>query len=227
MDILLLHGAIGASDQLLPLKDGLASLYRVHYMNFSGHGGQSMDTEKYAIPLFANDVIRFLDSKNIAKVTILGFSMGGYVGLYLAKHHPERIDSVITLATKYNWDAAIAAKEVQMLNPDKIAEKLPAFAETLKQRHSPADWKDVLNLTAAMMLEMGNDSPLKPEDYAGITHPTLIMLGDRDKMVTLEETVAVYKALPNAQLCVLPKTPHPIEQVSVDLVVNVVKQFLN
>jgi hypothetical protein len=53
------------------------------------------------------------------------------------------------------------------------------------------------------------------------------MLGDRDKMVTLEETVTVYKNLLNAQLCILPNTPHPLEQVNVDLLAYVIYTFLS
>eukprot|EP01036_Dinobryon_divergens_P016013 gene16013-21701_t len=38
------------------------------------------------------------------------------------------------------------------------------------------------------------------DDYAQIDKPCLILMGDRDKMVTLEETLQVYKAVPGAQL---------------------------
>jgi hypothetical protein len=54
----------------------------------------------------------------------------------------------------------------------------------------------------------------------------MILLGDRDKMVTLEETASVYKALPSAQMCILPATQHPIEQVNNDLLTFILKAFL-
>jgi hypothetical protein len=53
------------------------------------------------------------------------------------------------------------------------------------------------------------------------------MLGDRDQMVSLQETLDVYKALPQAQLAVLPNTPHPIEKVDLSLVSVLVQRFLN
>jgi pimeloyl-ACP methyl ester carboxylesterase len=84
--------------------------------------------------------------------------------------------------------------------------------------HAPNDWKEILQRTANMLIEMGRDNPLKPEDYKEIRIPCLIMLGDRDKMVTLEETVTVYKSLADAQMAVLPGTPHPVEQVDPALV---------
>ena len=52
------------------------------------------------------------------------------------------------------------------------------------------------------------------------------MLGDRDKMVTLDETVEVYKNLPQAQLAILPNTPHPIEKVNTDRLASEIKSFL-
>jgi hypothetical protein len=53
----------------------------------------------------------------------------------------------------------------------------------------------------------------------------MLLLGDRDKMVLLEETVAVYKSLPNAQMAVLPCTAHPIEQVDIALLDFFVRRF--
>ena len=167
-----------------------------------------------------------MEKNDIASADIFGYSMGGYVGLYISKHHPGRLTKIVTLATKFHWEEAIAAKEVQMLNPDTITRKIPAFAEQLAQRHLPADWKVVLQKTADMMLAMGKDNPLQRGDYQAIHATCLLLLGDRDKMVTLEETVAVYKQLPHAQLGVLPGTGHPIEQVNLQQLVFQVKLFL-
>jgi esterase len=63
-------------------------------------------------------------------------------------------------------------------------------------------------------------------EYASIQTPSLIMLGDKDKMVSREETIAVYEQLPNAQLAILPATPHPIEQVDKDLLAYHIRRFI-
>jgi len=223
--LLLLHGAIGASSQLSVLAKSLSSNYIVHTPDFSGHGGKPAD-RPFSIELFAGDVLRFMEQQQLERVSVFGYSMGGYVGMYLAKNYPGKIEKVITLATKYHWDEAIAAKEILMLNPAKIEQKLPAFAATLAERHAPNDWKDMLNKTAEMMVALGNNNTLKIDDYTTIATPALILLGDRDKMVSLDETVAVYKALPGAQMGVLPGTPHPIEQVDTALLHFMITGFL-
>jgi pimeloyl-ACP methyl ester carboxylesterase len=224
--LLLLHGAIGAADQLHALADRLSSRYRIYALDFSGHGGKPFGDEPFSIALFAKDVLEFIEAEQLQKVSIFGYSMGGYVAMYLAKNYPDKINRVVTLATKFHWDETIAAREVQMLNPDKIEQKLPAFAESLQQRHAPNDWKKVLKKTADMMLSLGSNNILKPEDHTVIAIPSLLLLGDRDKMVSLEETVAVYKSLPNGQMGIIPGTPHPIEQVDIAMLDFLISRFI-
>jgi pimeloyl-ACP methyl ester carboxylesterase len=224
--LLLLHGAIGVKDQLQPLADALKDSYDIHSLNFPGHGGEAFPSS-FNIKIFADDVLRWMERERIDTIDIFGYSMGGYVALYLAKHNPEKIGKIFTLATKFLWDEATAQKEVKMLDPEKIEEKLPAFAKALEQRHHPNDWKDVMSATAAMMMEMGRENPLKNEDHASITNEVTISIGDRDKMVTLEETIAVYRQLKNAKLLVIPNTPHPLEQVSIPRLSHEIKRFFS
>ncbi|MBK7309184.1 MAG: alpha/beta hydrolase [Chitinophagaceae bacterium] len=224
--ILLLHGAIGAADQFSLLQEELADSFTVHSLNFSGHGSSPFVAASFSIELFASEVIEFLDKQEIKSINIVGYSMGGYIAMYLATHHPERINKIITLATKFRWDETIALHETKMLNAGKIEEKLPDFASALQKRHAPNNWKTVLEKTAAMLIEMGKDNPLKPGDYLAIQHPVLLMLGDRDKMVTLDETVEVYKNLPMAQLAILPDTAHPIEMVNQARLALEIRSFL-
>lgn len=225
MNLLLLHGAIGAADQLNPLATELKKDYTIHTLDFSGHGTKPFPEGPFSIPLFAKDVLQYMGGHQLEKTAIFGYSMGGYVGLYLARHHAERIDKLATLATKFQWNETIAQRETQMINPDKIEEKVPAFARTLEQRHQPKDWKTVLKRTADLLTNLGENPLLKPNDYPTITTPILLLLGDRDKMVSLEETQSTFKSLPNAQFGVLPGTPHPIEQVDTSLLAGQLRHF--
>jgi pimeloyl-ACP methyl ester carboxylesterase len=85
----------------------------------------------------------------------------------------------------------------------------------------------VLHATAAMMLDLGRDAELKEEDLKQIAHPVRLCLGDRDTMVTLKETVNVYRSLPNAQLQVFPLTPHPVEQMDVQRLAAAAQEFFS
>jgi esterase/lipase len=213
--LLLLHGAIGAKDQFEPLAEKLKNDFTVHTLNFSGHGRLSLPGT-FSIEVFADDVLNYLEDNQIDSIDIFGYSMGGYVALFIARRFPDKINRIFTLATKFEWTPDISARETKMLDAEKIAEKIPAFAKQLEHRHGLSDWKQVLSKTADMMRDLGADNPLKDTDYKSIQHQILIAIGDKDAMVTLEETVAVYRELPMANLLVLPNTQHPLEKVEVN-----------
>ncbi|MBO9573200.1 MAG: alpha/beta fold hydrolase, partial [Chitinophagaceae bacterium] len=133
--LLMLHGAIGASSQLQHIAGLLSPKYEIHLFDFPGHGGKGLNEENFSIELFANAVVSFLEEQKIKQVNIFGYSMGGYVALYLARHHPELINKIITLGTKFHWNKETAANEVKMLDPEKIAVKVPSFAKALETLH--------------------------------------------------------------------------------------------
>jgi len=224
--LLLLHGAIGAKDQLQPLATALQDKYIVHSINFSGHGGTAFPEQHFSIEIFAKDVLDYMQAHQVEQANIFGYSMGGYVAMYLARHHSQQINRIITLATKFEWDENIAAREIKMLDATTIEQKIPAFAVRLQQRHAPNDWKLLLEKTAALLLSLGKNNVLQPEDYAVISNPCLLLLGDRDKMISTAETFSVYQQLPDAQLGILPNTPHPVEKVNLDALIFFIQQFI-
>jgi pimeloyl-ACP methyl ester carboxylesterase len=225
-NLLLLHGAIGSKEQLTSLAHHFNAHFNLHTLNFSGHGGSPF-AEAFSIEQFSNDVLNYLNENDIDRISIFGYSMGGYVAMYFAKFFPKRVNKIITLATKFLWTTEIAEKEIKLLNASKIMEKLPAFAELLKKLHHPNDWKIVLEKTASMMLGLGTNNCLTQTDYKEITTPTLIMIGDKDSMVTLEETIEVYGQLKNANLAVLSNTEHPLEKINMEKLAQEIKIFLS
>jgi pimeloyl-ACP methyl ester carboxylesterase len=71
----------------------------------------------------------------------------------------------------------------------------------------------VLTHTAALLRTLGERPVVTDALLRTIGRPVRVLVGDRDATVTLEECVAAYRALPDGALGVLPRTPHPLEQV--------------
>ncbi len=225
-DIVLLHGAIGATDQLEPLAAGLEQKqFRVHRFSFSGHGNMPF-REQFGIGQFAAELEEFIQAHSLEKPAVFGYSMGGYVALSLAKTNPALLSTIITLGTKFAWSPETAAKEINMLDPNTILEKVPKFAEALKARHG-SEWQKLLQKTAEMMISLGHAPALKEEDFPLIEQNVLVGLADHDTMVSLDETLHIFKALKQADLYMLPRTRHPIETVNVPLLAEIIAQYLN
>jgi len=222
--LLLLHGALGSEKSLQPLRELLQNDFDVFSFSFQGHGGSELPESDFTIAGFANEVIAFLDKNHIDSIAIFGYSMGGYVGLYLAKHFPERIQQLFTLATKLNWTIEGAQKEASMLNPTIIKEKVPKYALSLEQMHGE-NWEALMTKTAQMMLNLGQNPEVKESDFEHINIPVLLSVGDKDIMVTLEETIAVQRKIKDSQLLVLPRTIHPIDRVDAVELAHQIKRF--
>lgn len=221
-NILVLHGALGNKCQI-----GVADLqgdFFIHTLDFPGHGEAAVE-DSFGIEIFAEAVLEYLDEKHIDQVDIFGYSMGGYVALYLAIYHPERVGKIFTLGTKILWTPEYAETETKKLNADKIQEKVPQFAEQLKQRHTALGWRELLTHTSQMMHSLGTNPLLTLENITQIKHKVRIGIGDRDNTVGVEEAQKVQQALPNAELEVFPNTQHPLERVDQDRLLFSLKDF--
>ena len=174
--VLLLHGALGSKTQLDPLKVALeASGKTVYSLNFSGHSGESFRHD-FGIETFAGDVLRFMEAQGLKIADIFGYSMGGYVALWLAHQHPSSAGRIVTLGTKFDWTPESAEREVKKVDPQKIEEKIPAFARILQHRHAPNDWKELLHKTAAMMTTLGHKHLLTMKVLESINHDVSVLL---------------------------------------------------
>jgi pimeloyl-ACP methyl ester carboxylesterase len=224
--ILLLHGALGAASQFETLQRMLEAQGRkVFTLNFSGHGGKPISQKGFSIQVFADEIFDFLEQNALTQVDIFGYSMGGYVALWLAAHHPEKINSIFTLGTKFDWSEESATLETKKLNPDKILEKVPAFAKVLEERHKPLDWKSVMLNTADLMRELGHEPLLHQEVLCSINTKTCIAVGDTDDMVNRFHSEDVSKLLTHASFMVMKETPHMIERINLTTLSQTLNEF--
>jgi hypothetical protein len=210
--LLLLHGALGAKQQFNPLISALPASWNCQPINLPGHGGLSAQ-ETFSIEKMTEFVLQWFDNQNYAQIDIFGYSMGGYVALWLAHTHPARVRSIFTLGTQFDWTPESAAKEAARLNPAKIAEKVPAFALQLEQLHAPEDWQQVVHQTADLLTQLGANPLVSPQVLQSIQQPVWVARGSEDQMVSRETSETAAQNLPNGHFLELPQTKHPLEQV--------------
>lgn len=223
-NLLLLHGALGSSSELESLKNCLVNDFTIHTLNFEGHGN-SISNKDFSIDLFTQNIIDYILKHKLNKVGIFGFSMGGYVAINLALRRPDMVGKIMTLGTKFNWSIASGEKEIKMLNPIKIEEKVPAFANYLQKIHLPNDWKVNMNKTAKLMSNLMNGEKLIDEDYSELNHKILLCLGSKDLMVSMEETKAVAMQMPNSQLQLIDGFEHPVSKVDKAILSNLIISY--
>jgi len=223
--LILLHGALGHSSQLALYETALAIHFTIHKITFHGHGGTTIPEEGLSIDLYVQQLDDYINAHNLQDVYVFGYSMGGYVALCHALQYPGKIASILTLATKVNWTPEGAAKEVKHLVPAVIEEKVPKYAAQLKVLHGEHHWKQLLPAIATLMTRIAEKPLLTPDTYASLKLPVQMMVGDKDVMVSIDETWQAAKSIPNAYFAVLPDTKHPLETVRQKLLMDMMKDF--
>lgn len=212
-NLILLHGALGSSEQMQIFENQLTNKYNLFFLDFPGHGSNHENIEKIDIDYFCQFVFDFIISNNLEKVDILGYSMGGYIGLLLAYKYPNLVENITTFASKFDWNPTSAKIEAAMLDPELIKNKVPKFAQILESRHSNK-WEKICKLSANMMIDLGNNPILDDYIIKSIKSQVLITIGDKDQIVSLEESLTVYRKLTNANFAVFPNTVHQIERLN-------------
>ncbi len=223
--LLLLHGALASKNQFDHLIPLLNDTLDAEAINFSGHGGTMPNIKGFTFPVFADDILNYIDSKKIEKINLFGFSMGGYAALYFAKLHPDRVEKIFTLNVKFKWDATNSQKEIAGLNAENMLLKIPSFANNLMLLQGMEMWKKMLDSSSDMMANLTKQHFLTDSDYEHFMMPILLGIGDRDFTSTIEETIEIFRKIKNAQMLVLPNTLHPFEKITPEIISSEIKRF--
>ena len=224
--VLLLHGAIGAGATMAPLAERLAPHFAVHVLDFEGHGPMPAPTAPLTMELLAEQVASHIVEHALAPARIFGHSLGGYVALQLAESRPELVACVATLATKLAWTPEVSARMARQFDTAAIRAKAPKVADALAALHTGMGWEALLAATSAMLDDLGARPRLAAETFGRIAQPVRLAVGDRDVMVSIEESLAAMRALPRGELEVLPATPHPMERVDLERLTRSLVDFL-
>ncbi|WP_426415726.1 alpha/beta fold hydrolase [Aestuariirhabdus sp. LZHN29] len=92
--LLLIHGLFGSLENLGYVAKQLSAHFSVYSLDMRNHG-RSPHHEMMSYELMVGDILRFLDEQKLARVSLLGHSMGGKVAMQLALSHPERVKQLV------------------------------------------------------------------------------------------------------------------------------------
>lgn len=224
MNLLLLHGALGTRDQWGLLREVLPVI-RTRVVEFSGHGEQAMPDEGLGMEIFLRNIRDALQEAGWSDAHFFGYSMGGYAALLFASRFPDRVRSVVTLGTKLKWDREGLDRELRMLDPQKMKEKVPHFAMQLLTQHGADRWEGLVSATARLITGLHEQPPLTRESMERITCPAMLCVGDKDRTAVPEHTLEAARYMPRGSTLVLPNTQHPFDQVDLNVLLPHLRSF--
>jgi esterase len=94
--LLILHGLFGNLKNWNWHARELARDFRVYALDLRNHG-ESPHSAAMDYRVMAEDVLEFIDNRELSEVSILGHSMGGKVAMQLALNYPHRVSRLLVV----------------------------------------------------------------------------------------------------------------------------------
>jgi pimeloyl-ACP methyl ester carboxylesterase len=218
--LVLLHpGGAGVSARAFgPNLDALADHFHVYTPERRAHGHTPDVEGPITFDAMAQDTVAFLDTVLGRPVHLLGCSDGATVALLVALRRPDLIRRLVLVAGVFHYNGWVPAA----IDPDN---EPPEFLERLYGEVSP-DGPEHYHTVVAKLARMHSEEPtLTLDDVSQVRSRTLVMLGDDDE-VTLEHAIAMYRALPDGELIVIPGTSHGLLVEKPELCNSAILAFL-
>lgn len=223
--LVVLHGLLGSSRNWLGAGAALAGQWHVHALDLRNHGkSPHAGTMSYAD--LVGDVLAWMDRHGLARVDLMGHSMGGKVAMILACRHPERVNRliVVDIAPKPYHSAGSRAEfaamhevnlaeiksrtEAELKMESRVADwAMRKFLTTNLERTEAGGWRWSIHLAGitAALPELESD-PLSEED--GFAGPVLFLIGGKSRYVAAADHAEIRRHFAGAEIQVMPEAGH-------------------
>jgi pyruvate dehydrogenase E2 component (dihydrolipoamide acetyltransferase) len=198
--LILLHGFGGDINIWIFNQEALSEAGRTVYaLDLPGHGGSSKDVGEGDLDSLVEVLRGFMDEMGIEKAHLVGHSMGGAVAGSLALGHPDRVASVVLIASaglgeEINGDyiegfiAANRRKEMKRVlgllfsDPDLVTRQL-VNDELRFKRMDGVD--EALRALADHMFPDGSQADVF--DLSDLEVPVLVIWGQDDRIIPVSQ----------------------------------------
>lgn len=237
--LILLHGFTMSLESWDGWAASLAPDYRVIRYDLLGHGMSGPDPlERYAPGERVEVLRRLMDALGVERAALGGNSFGGLVAWRFASRYPGRVDRLILV------DSGAYSIYGVTENPVPVPDAMRAYLLTAPMAGVEASaaqiYADQTRLPKGrlaqirdMMARPGNGEafvkhleefvlPDPDPDLARITAPTLILWGEEDRVVPIEQAHRLEAAIPHARLITYPGVGHaPQEEIAAQTAADV------
>jgi 3-oxoadipate enol-lactonase len=239
----LLHAfPIGANlwePQMRSIPEG----WRLITPDLRGFGGSTELDSLSALSMadYSDDVVDLLEELGVKKAVIGGCSMGGYAALALYQSRPDLFEGLVLANTRAGADSPEArANRRNMLalvdreGPSGVArEMMPKLIGKTTMENNPSVEANVRRLIKQQspvairsaihrMMHRADSMPL----LAQVSVPSLVITGEEDEMIPVEESRKMAAAIAGASLVIVPGAGHLANMEQPDAFNNALNTFL-
>jgi pimeloyl-ACP methyl ester carboxylesterase len=228
-DVILLHGLGADRSAWSATVPALAAKYHVFVPDQVGFGQSDKPAMDYRVGTLVDFLDAFCKKVGIAKATLVGNSLGGWVSMDFALAHPDKVSRLVLVdsagySSRRTGGPPLTREMLQALNPSTVAGEKQLMALVFYNKAFASDQFAEQAFTAHLRKNDGYtidrfiDSIVRAEDVVdgrlgAIKAPTLVVWGREDALVPLSAGKALAEDIPGAQTVILDSCGHvpPVE----------------
>jgi pimeloyl-ACP methyl ester carboxylesterase len=178
--LVLLHGGFGSVEMFGPNVEPLAAGRNVIGVDLQSHGRSPAADRPMRFETMADDIAALISELKLERAAIMGFSLGGAVGLRTAIQHPELVERLVLVSTVFKrsgWHPEMTtgmdAMGPEVAEPLKQSPMYEAYAQIAPRKE---DWPVLVSqLTAALKIDYDWSA-----EVVSLPMPVMIVIGDAD-----------------------------------------------
>jgi pimeloyl-ACP methyl ester carboxylesterase len=216
--VLVLHGGLSDGELLLDgWESSLGATHPLTAFDRRGHGRTADTDEPFHYDDMATETIAVLESVVGGPAHLVGWSDGGIIAMAVALRRPDLVRRLVLIGANFHYDGAFP---VDLGDDPGLALIVSRYAE-----RSPDGGEHFAVVAGKFMLMSTTEPTWTTDDLAGIEAPALVLAGD-DDLIALEHTCALYQALPQGQLAIVPGASHTVPIERADETAAIIERFL-
>jgi 3-oxoadipate enol-lactonase len=201
----------------------LSADHFVATFDMRGHGESDGGSAQYLIEFFVDDLISLMDYLGLRTVSLCGLSMGGYTALRAFERDPSRFAGLILCDTKSAPDTNAAklnrANQIRTILAGKKKEFADAQVKALFASASLERKKEEVAMIRRVIESTGDTALVgalialaarmdMTESLQKIAVPTLIIVGEEDKVTPVSDAEFMHSRIPNSKLAIVHGAGH-------------------
>jgi pimeloyl-ACP methyl ester carboxylesterase len=252
--LLLVHGMAGSSAAWRDVMPALARRYTVVAPDLPGHGESDKPRQDYSLGAQANVLRDLLIATGIDHATIVGQSLGGGIAMQLAYQHPAQCERLVLVSSgglgpDVSWLLrAFALPGVEYLAPllfnsfvrdagNSISRRLRSFG--MRAPRIEEEWRSYVSLSdpeareaflrtlRAVIGLTGQTVSANDRLYMSSFLPTLILWGERDRIIPVAHARDAHNAMPGSRLVLFEESGHFPHTEEPDRFIEVLSEFVD
>ncbi|HBG32105.1 alpha/beta fold hydrolase [Candidatus Macondimonas diazotrophica] len=241
--LLMIMGLSGVKEDWHDLPQWLARDRPVAVFDNRGMGDSDVPEGPYSIEQLADDALSLMDALNWDHAHVMGISMGGMIALALSLAAPERVGRLVLGCTSDcgRLNPAPDREAMSAMMPTAGTSPRDALAKALAINYTP-DWIERNPVHFQSLVDragqyrrrargiLGQISAISRFDMADqvrqLTSPSLVIHGDKDRLIPMANGQRLATRLPNARFEMLMDCGHLFWHMDDGRSADLIREFL-